>query len=86
MWYRIVRTRIFGGTVERATEHEVRGESSAANLVDRLNAKLSDEDRVAGWHYLRDNGSMRRKGPVAKRRKTMPGMRVTEKRNSRKRS
>jgi hypothetical protein len=51
-WYLIFKhNRILGEP--RIAMDEVRGESHAVSYVERLDAQLSDEERIAGWSYER---------------------------------
>lgn len=66
-WYQIFK-HLMGSGSEPTVVKEVRGESQAVQLCERLEATLSEEERKTGWTYYRSNhGSAKRKSPAPPR-------------------
>lgn len=68
MWYRIFKHILLSGN-EPIFIAEVRGESHAVQAVDSLDARLSKEDKDAGWTHYRDKGTAMRQttSPIKKK-------------------
>lgn len=75
-FYRIYK-HIMGSGNDPIFVIEVRGESRAVRAVESLDAKLSQEEKDAGWIHYRDAGSSKRQmsSSPPSRKKSVKGSR-----------